>query len=512
MSIRPYQGEFVDATFGALVEFNRVLGVSPTGSGKTVMAGELIRRAGCPTLFLADAQELVKQAADKLGKWAGIAADVEMGKFHARPDSRLVVATTQSIVGRLEKYATDAFGFIIVDEAHRNTLGAQAQRVLNYFPGAQVVGVTATPFRSDKRQLGSFYEKIAIDIPLVRLIREGYLAKIIIKSVPSGIDLSAVRTAMVKGEKDFNESDLAAAITPHLDALAKLVVEHAKDRHTIAFLPLKETSRQFVACCIKNGIRAVHVDGEDRAGINHFKNGEPGLIACSQLLETGWDEPIVDCVLHSSPTKSFTKYSQRTGRGTRIHPGKLDCLVLDPLFLSDTMGLVRAARLVAKDEEQAQRMDKALSSGRPMDLLEAQDEAAKSIDTDRHTALIQRLKECAKRKARTVDAVEFAHALGDDDLATYEPETDDEAKPLTGKQSDALRNAGFDVEALKGKGHASRIMDRIVQRRRDGLATPKQLKWLIKFKHPSPQTATFEEASLFLDMKFGVKKPEPAAA
>jgi superfamily II DNA or RNA helicase len=509
MEFRPYQGEFVDAVYGSLVEFNRVLGVAPTGSGKTVMAGELIRRAGCPTLFLADAKELVHQAADKLGKWSGIIADVEMGDSHAQPGSPLVVATTQSIARRLEKYPKDTFGLIIVDEAHRNTLGTQSRAVLDHFAGAQVVGITATPFRSDKRQLGSFYEKIAIDLPLVRLIREGYLSKITIKSVPTGIDLSAVRS--VAG--DFNEADLGAVVTPHLDALARTLKEHAGNRRTVAFLPLIETSRQFAACCNQHGLKAVHVDGVDRSAMAAFKSGAANVICNSALLTTGWDEPSVDCVYILRPTKSFVLYSQMVGRGTRIFPGKEDVLVLDPLYNSDTMGLIRPARLVAKDEEQAKRMDVALSSGRQMDLLEAQEETANAMEADRHTSLIQRLKECAKRKARTVDAVEFAYALGDEDLAEYEPTTDAEAADITSGQAGVLERAGFDVAALKGKGHAHAIIDRIVQRRQSGLATPKQLKWLIKFKHPSPQTATFEEASLFLDMKFGVRKPaEPAAA
>lgn len=506
MSTRPYQIEFVDSTFGALVEFNRVLGVAPTGSGKTVMAGEIIRRAGCPTLFLADAKELVHQAADKLGKWSGLMADVEMADSHAQPGSMLVVATTQSIARRLEKYPRDAFGLIVVDEAHRNTLGAQAQLVLNYFEGAQVIGITATPFRSDKRKLGSFYEKIAIDIPLVRLIREGWLSKIVIKSVPSGIDLSTVRT--VAG--DFNEADLGAVVTPHLDALARILKEHAGDRRTVAFLPLIETSRQFAACCIQHGLKAVHVDGVDRSNLSKFVSREANVICNASLLSTGWDEPSVDCVFILRPTKSFVLYSQMVGRGTRIFEGKNDLLVLDPLFLSDTMGLIRPARLVASNEEQAKKMDQVLSSGRPQDLLDAQEEATTALDSDRHATLIARLKECSKRKARTVDATEFACALGDTDLAEYEPQTDAEAAALTAKQAEILEKAGFDSSALKGRGHATQIMDRIFQRRAAGLATPKQLKWLIKFKHPSPQTATFEEASAFLDSKFNVRKDAAA--
>mgnify|MGYP002135653352 CR=1 FL=1 len=132
MEIRPYQHEFIEATLSALIDVDRVLAVAPTGSGKTVMGGEIIRRANCRSLFLADAQELVRQAADKLGKWAGIIADVEMGDQSASPYSRLVVATTQSIARRLDKYPPDAFGIIIVDEAHRNTLGAALDQALSH--------------------------------------------------------------------------------------------------------------------------------------------------------------------------------------------------------------------------------------------------------------------------------------------------------------------------------------------------------------------------------------------
>ena len=501
MSVRPYQSEFIDSTFVALMEFDRVLGVSPTGSGKTVMAGELIRRAACRCLFLADAKELVHQAADKLGKWSGLIADIEMADSHAQPGSMLGVATTQSIARRLEKYPADSFGLIIVDEAHRNTLGAQAALVLNYFSGAQVIGITATPFRSDKRKLGSFYEKIAIDISLVRLIREGWLSKIVIKSVPSGIDLSSVRT--VAG--DFNEADLGAAVMPHLDALARILKENIGKKRAVVFLPLIETSRQFTACCIQHGLRAVHVDGKDRSNLKKFVDREADVICNASLLTTGWDEPSVKLVYILRPTKSFVLYSQMVGRGTRPYEDE-ELLVLDPLFLSDTMGLIRPARLVAANEEQAKKMDVALSSGRPMDLLDAKEEATASLDSDRHASLIARLKECSKRKARTVDATEFACALGDTDLAEYEPQTDAEAEALTAKQIEILEKAGFDATALKGRGHATQIMDRIFQRRSAGLATPKQLKWLIKFKHPSPQTATFEEASIFLDSKFGVRK------
>lgn len=501
MQIRPYQHEFIDSVLSTLVDVDRVLGVSPTGSGKTCMAGEIIRRAGCRVLFLADAQELVRQAADKLGKWAGVIADVEMADQSASPYAPLVVATTQSIARRLDKYPPDAFGLVIVDEAHRNTLGAQAQAVLTYFATAQVIGLTATPYRSDKKELGSFYQQVApVDVGLVRLIKEGWLSRIAIKSVASGIKLEGIRTKA----GDFRADDLNAAIEPHIQTLANILAEHGRDRRTVAFLPLRETSRQFVDACRFNGLRAIHVDGDDRAGIRHFRDGEPGVISNAQLLSTGWDEPCVDCVFICRPTKSFSLFSQMVGRGTRIHPGKDNLLVLDPLFLSDTMDLIKPARLIARTEEEAADITKAIEAAgeEQIDLFEAEDKAA----AEREDRLAQRLAEVAKRRTRMVDAVDFALAIHDGALADYQPETDWDAKPATSKQLIAIANAGFEVESVTCRGHASRLIDMLFKRRTLGLATPKQLKWLIQYRYPNPNAATFAEASTFLDRKFGKKK------
>lgn len=501
MSLRPYQSEFIDAVMRDLIEHDRVLGVAATGAGKTIIAAELTKR--ClpygPVLFLADAKELVYQAAEKIGGWTGLLnIGVEMADSHAVPGDQVVVATTQSMAVRLDKWPADYFGLIIVDEAHRNTLGAQAQSVLNHF-SAQVLGITATPFRSDKKQLGNFYQTVSAEVGLMRLIKEGYLSRIRIKSVPVDIDLSKVRSRA----GDYREADLGKAVEPHLMRCAEILAEHAPDRKTVVFLPLIQTSKAFARCCREVGLRAVHVDGTDREALR----SDWQVICNASLLTTGWDEPSVDCVYIIRPTKSLVLYSQMVGRGTRIFPGKEDLLVLDPLYLSDSMDLIRPARLVAKTEQEAKEIQAKLDAtpgggSEQMDLLEAEEEA----ENERHKALIEKLKKRATRKARTVDAVEFALSLGRVELAEYEPEMKWESEPPSKAQLDALERAGFDAECIKCKGHASQVLDLLTQRRQMGLATPKQLKWLVQLRHSSPDTCTFEEASEFLDCRFGGKK------
>lgn len=500
MSLRPYQEEFIDAVLGALVEFDRVLGVAATGSGKTCIAGELTRRClpGGPVLFLADAQELVKQAADKLSVWSGMVPAIEMADDHAQPgQDRLVVATTQSIARRLEKWPADYFRTIIVDEAHRNTLGAQASKVLNHFTAAQVVGITATPFRSDKQQLGSFYQSIPVEVGLIRLIREGFLSRITIKSVPAGISLKGVRS--VAG--DYQVDDLGAAVAPHLARCAAILQEHAPTRRTVVFLPLIETSKAFVAACNEIGLRAVHVDGTDRSALKEFVDRKADIICNASLLTTGWDEPSVDCVMILRPTKSFVLYSQMVGRGTRIFEGKENLLLLDPLFLSDNMDLIKPARLIAHTAEEQADVQKQLESGEQIDLFEAEERAV----VDRTKRMREKLDAAARRKTRSVDAIEFALTIGDDKLASYEPESGWESAAPSAKQIEILERNGFEAGAIRSKGQASRLLDLLFTRRSMGLATPKQLKWLIRMGHPSAATATFEEAGEFLNERFGKK-------
>lgn len=499
MNLRDYQEEFCAATLRDLMEFDRVLGVMATGGGKTICAAEICKRnldIG-PILFLADATELVTQAANKIANYTQEFTGVEMSKQHAEKGDRIVVATTQTIARRLHKWDRDYFSLIIIDEAHRNTLGQQAQGVLGHFKNAQVIGITATPFRSDKKKLSSFYETISCEIDLVRLIKAGYLSRITVKQVPMTINL---RDVGVKGG-DYDPGDLGVAIMPHLREAAKLLKEHALKRRTVVFVPLIETSKAFVDACNEIGLRACHVDGTDKTNLSRFAAKEFDIISNASLLSTGWDEPSVDCVMILRPTKSHSLYSQMVGRGTRICPGKDDLLLLDPLYLAEKVDLIRPARLLSSSEDEEKSIQARLDMGEE-DLLEVEEKA----EIDRYKALEERIREVAKRKSKTVDALEFALSIGGEDLANYEPTMLWEAKPMTDAQREQLTKRGLDIEAIKNKGHASKILDLLFMRQDKGLASPKQVKWLIKFKHPKPYLATFEEASEFLDSKFNKKK------
>ena len=496
MTPRDYQIDAVESVERAFTEVDRVMGVAATGSGKTIMASLQMQREKGNCLFLADAQELVNQNADKYHQLTGEHAGVEMGAQTATiGEHRVVVATAQSLSRRLNRYDSDYFNLIIADECHRNSLGDMSQKVLNHFKYAKILGVTATPWRSDKKELGNYYQKIAFDIGLPRLIREGYLSRIVIKSIPMPVDLSRVGTQA----GDYKVGDLGEVIEPILKEAAKQLVAHASDRKKIViFLPLIKTSMRMTRILNEMGIKAVHCSGEDKSQIREFTHGDARVICNAQLLTTGWDCPEVDCVLVLRPTKSLALYSQMVGRGTRIAEGKRNLLVLDPLFLTDDHRLVNPARLVARDEEEAKAMMEKLGEDNCGDLLLMEED----IEEQRAEALRTRMKQKEKRKARTVDAMEFA--LNADSLETAEFESGFgwELEKPSARQIEILEKSGFETDEIETRGKASKVIDLLFLRRKKGLATPKQLRVLKKHGHPSPALVTFEDAGTWIVRKF----------
>src|SRR5690606_11615484 len=154
--------------------------------------------------------------------------------------------------------------FIIVDEAH-HCLADSYQRILKYFDGANVLGVTATPDRGDMRNLGAYFESLAYEYTLPRAIKEGYLSPIKALTIPLQLDLSAVR----QQSGDFSAGDLGTALDPYLEQIAAEMWKVARDRKIVVFLPLVKTSQKFTNILNSVGFKAAEVNGEspDRAEI-----------------------------------------------------------------------------------------------------------------------------------------------------------------------------------------------------------------------------------------------------
>ncbi|MDR3136759.1 MAG: DEAD/DEAH box helicase [Coriobacteriales bacterium] len=500
--LRPYQS----AARGAIQSEwaagrRRTLAVLPTGTGKTVIFGKVAEdraRMGERVLILAHRAELLSQAADKIAKTTGLGCAVEKADEYSLGSwFSVTVGSVQTMMRgkRLSAFPKDRFGTIIVDEAH-HVLSDSYQKVLDHFDAANVLGVTATPDRGDKRNLGQFFDSLAFEYTLPEAIKEGYLCPIKAQTVPLTLDLSAVSLA----QGDLKAADLGTALDPYLEQIVdEMVNAGCHQRKTLVFLPLIKTAQKFSEILTRRRFACAEVNGEstDRSDIlRRFASGDLNVLCNAMLLTEGYDQPDIDCVVMLRPTKIRSLYCQAIGRGTRISPGKDHLLLLDFLWHTDRHELCHPAHLICESDEVAKKMTESLAgAGCPVDIEVAEAQAKDDVVQQREEALAKQLKEMRSRKRKLVDPLQFEMSIEAEDLANYVPAFGWEMAPPSARQLDALEKYGIHPDSVDCAGLASKLLDRLSSRRAAGLSTPKQIRFLEGrgFKHVG--TWEFEAAS-----------------
>ena len=488
MELRPYQQEARTAVESEWDAGNsRTLLVLPTGCGKTIVFAKISEdrvRQGDRVLILAHRGELLDQAADKIKTATGLMCSTEKAEQSCLDSGsmwyRITVGSVQSLMrqSRLDRFDHDYFNTIIIDEAH-HAVSDSYQRVLQHFDSARVLGVTATPDRGDMRELGNVFDTLAYEYTLPRAIKEGYLSPIKALTIPLNLDLSGV--GIQSG--DFKPGDLDCALDPYLRQIAKEMQKYCSDRKTVVFLPLIKTSQKFRDILNESGFRAAEVNGnsDDRAEVlADFDAGRYNVLCNSMLLTEGWDCPSVDCVIVLRPTKVRSLYCQMVGRGTRLCEGKDHLLLLDFLWHTERHELCRPAHLICDNAEVAEKMTEDLTeqAGCEIDIEEAAQTASDEVQQQREEALAQKLAEMKKRKRALVDPLQYEMSIQAADLSGYVPSFGWECAPPTDKQKTALEKLGIFPDEIDNAGKAKLLLDRLEKRKRAGLTTPKQIRFL----------------------------------
>lgn len=503
--LRPYQQQARDRIHAEWdAGHTRTLLVLPTGTGKTIVFASVAAdqvRAGDRVLILAHRGELLEQAADKLQRSTGLVSAVEKAESTCL-DSwfRVVVGSVQTLqrTARLERFPQDYFGTIIIDEAH-HAITDGYRRILDYFSGAKVLGVTATPDRGDMRNLGEVFDSLAFEYKLTDAIKEGYLCKIMAQTIPLQLDITSV--TMSGG--DYAVGDLGTALDPYLEQIAAEMARRCKSRKTVVFLPLIKTSQKFRDLLNTYGFRAAEVNGQSddrRQVLADFDAGKYNVLCNSMLLTEGWDCPSVDCVVVLRPTKVRSLYSQMVGRGTRLSPGKTDLLLLDFLWMTDKHELCRPADLVCEDRTVARQMTETLAeSGCPEDIEQAAAQASEDVVAQREEALAKQLAEQRRKKAKLVDPLQYEMSIQAEDLSGYVPTFGWEAGPPSDKQTAALKKLGILPDAVESAGKAALLLDRLHKRQTEGLTTPKQIRLLERYGFRHVGSWSFDAASRMIN-------------
>lgn len=508
MELRPYQQQAKDAIFSEWKNgIKKTLLVLPTGCGKTIVFAKVAEecvKGGSRVLILAHRGELLDQAADKIGKSTGLGCATEKAEQTCLGSwFRIVVGSVQSMMRekRLNQFPNDYFNTIIIDEAH-HCISDSYQKVLRHFPDAEVLGVTATPDRGDMQNLGTVFESLAYEYTLPKAIKEGYLSPIKAVTIPLKIDMSAVGVQA----GDFKSGDIATALDPYLESIAEEMEKYCSNKKTVVFLPLVKTSQKFRDILNNHGFKAAEVNGDskDRAEIlEAFDKDQYNVLCNSMLLTEGWDCPSVDCIVVLRPTKVRSLYCQMVGRGTRLSPetNKDHLLLLDFLWHTEQHELCHPASLICESAEVAQKMTENMEkdAGCVIDIEEAEKTASEDVVAQREEALAKQLSEMKRRKKRLVDPLQFEMSIQAEDLSGYVPAFGWEMAPPSDGQKKTLEKLGILPDAIENAGKASKILDRLDKRRREGLTTPKQIRFLESRGFQHVGTWQFETAKNMID-------------
>lgn len=335
-NLRPYQVTFRGDFFQAVdAGVKRILGVAPTASGKTVMGADIIRAyigQYKRVLVLAHTREIIGQTSKKLSD-LDIVHGIIMAGTRPRPFEKAQVATVQTLHRRAissDKMELPPADLLVIDEAH-HCPAATYRKIIDAYPNAVLLGLTATPCRGDGRGLGGIFEVI-IEAPQVpELIKDGHLVKTRVYA-PVRPNLKGIKT--VAG--DYNERQLAQRMD-RAELVGDIVTHWHKfgeRRKTVAFCVNVEHSIHLRDEFVKSGVRAEHIDGrtpkpERDATLARLASGEIELVTNCMVLTEGWDMPDVGCCILARPTKKMGLYRQMIGRVLRTATGKVDAIVLD---------------------------------------------------------------------------------------------------------------------------------------------------------------------------------------
>ena len=334
--LRSYQND-------VLAEVDQVVGtgkrhiivVAPTGAGKTIVASAIIEAAQSNSqhvLVLAHTREIIKQTSAKLFD-NGIDHGIIQAGFMSRPDEPVQIASVQTLwtramrTNRMELPAAD---LLMIDEAH-HCPASTYRKIIDAYPQAVLIGLSATPCSGDGRGLGGIFDVIVECPQVAELIEQKYLVRTRVFA-PVEPDLKGVETRV----GDYVESQLAERMdrTNLVGDIVSHWHRYGEMRKTVCFAVNVQHSLHIRDEFIKSGVRAAHVDGsmpkpERDAVLARLASGDVDIITNCMVLTEGWDMPEVSCCILARPTRKMGLYRQMVGRVLRPAPGKVNAVVLD---------------------------------------------------------------------------------------------------------------------------------------------------------------------------------------
>lgn len=330
MQLRSYQEQAIQNLRAAYAAGHRApLLCLPTGGGKTVVLATIAAQAaakGRRVLILVHRRELIQQTASKL-QWVGLEHGI-IAAGHPASDHPVQVASVQTLVRRLAGMTWQP-SLVIIDEGHHAAAGSWRQ-ILEHWPDAYRLGVTATPCRLDGRGLSEAFDHLALGPSVADLINAGFLSQARIYAPPVVADLSGIK----RRAGDYANDQAAAAMdrpTVTGDAIAhyqrlaagqQAITFCCNVAHAISVCDAFKTAGIAAALLLGGTADRDQVVGDFAAGITR-------VLVTVDVVSEGFDVPAASCAILLRPTQSLGLYLQQVGRVLRPAPGKDAALILD---------------------------------------------------------------------------------------------------------------------------------------------------------------------------------------
>ena len=305
----------------------------PCGCGKTYTASMCLNNiCNEKVLWVAHREELIDQARDALATvMPNKLIEVEMADRKASPLSDIVVGSVQTIARQRQHFEGFVPDIIVIDEYHHfSEDNVQYKSLLDRWPDARIIGLTATPWRSSGERLP--LGEVLIEMDIGTAVEHKYLVKPIPQTLHTDVSLADVKTRM--GDFAINDLSKAVNVDSRNKLIANKIIELVRSGRQGILFAVDVAHSKAMHEILKKEVRSAEIYGETpteerRELMKKIRNGEIDVL-CNNLVSTeGFDVPHLSFVCIARPTRSLGLYLQCAGRGLRNYPGKEDCIIID---------------------------------------------------------------------------------------------------------------------------------------------------------------------------------------
>ena len=342
-----YQEDMVKRVQEVFRHHDSVIVQMPTGTGKTHVLAAIVEMYLKKYVWVvAHRRELVSQIKDTLAR------------FFPDLDSEKIQVTSIQWLSRHYREIEDKPSLIVIDEAH-HALAETYAEVMNTYPKAKKLGLTATPYRMNGKGFTDLFEMLLCSWNMERFIAEGRLSLYDYYSIkPDSADQLLIDSLQKRGvDGDYQQKELNKVmdVRPSLERLCLTIKQYVPGKKGIVYAISIQHAEHIAEYYRENGIKAVAISSktplaERQELIERFKSSslpsslksqddEIEVLVSVDLFSEGFDCPDVEFIQLARPTLSLAKYMQMVGRGLRVAEGKDYCVILDNVGLYKRFGL-----------------------------------------------------------------------------------------------------------------------------------------------------------------------------